>query len=105
MSPKNSGEHTMNKVYTLMTQWRDEDPRVSGIFSSFDKAAMYFARTRYKGTASISEMQSASARAALKLAHLTNDEDFTDFGDIRAWVDEHIVDEHCESFEEKAELT
>lgn len=95
----------MNKVYTLTTQRKDEDPRISGIFSSFDKAVMYFVRTRYKDTASISEMRSASARAALKLARLPDDEDFTDFGDIRARIDEHVVDEHCESFEEKGELT
>lgn len=31
-------------VYILMTQWKDGDPEIAGVFSSFDKAAAYFVR-------------------------------------------------------------
>ena len=92
------------KVFILTTQWKDNEPEVSGVFSSFDKAVMYFVRTQYKDTAmSVCEMQAACARTALKLAHKTDDEDYADFGSTRAWVDEHVVDECCEDFEKEAE--
>ena len=90
------------KAFVLMTQWKDDEPEVSGVFSSFDKAASYFVRTQFKdATMSVAEMQAACARVALKLAHHTDDEDFADFGSTRAWIDERVVDELCEAFEMK----
>lgn len=50
-------------------------------------------------TMSVAEMQSEIVHTALKLAHRTDDEDYADFGDTRAWVEEHKVDEHCEEYE------
>ena len=91
------------KVYVLMVQWKDDEPEASGIFSSFDKAVMYFVRTNYKDSGLKGpELRSVCARAALKMAHKTDDEDFADFGSTRAWVDEHVVDECCEDFEKEA---
>ena len=88
------------KVYVLMTQWKDGDPGISGVFSSFYKAVAFFVRMEFKdATMSVAEMQSKVALTALKMVHRTDDEDFADFGDMRAWVEEHEVDEHCESFE------
>lgn len=88
------------KAFVLITQWKDCDPEVSGVFSSFDKAAAYFVRTEFKdATMSVAEMQSKAAQVALKLAHQTDDEDCADFGNTRAWIEEHEVDEHCEEFE------
>lgn len=73
---------------------------VSGVFSSFDKAVAYFVRTEFKdATMSVAEMQTKVAQVALKMAHSTDDEDYADFGDTRAWVEEHKVDEHCEEYE------
>ena len=92
------------KVFVLMTQWKDGNPGVSGVFSSFYKAVAFFVRTEFKGaTMSVAEMQSKITHAALKMAHRTDDDDFADFGDTRAWVEEHEVDEHCESFEKGRE--
>ena len=83
-----------------MTQWKDGDPGVSGVFSSFDRAVAFFVRMEFKdATMSVAEMQSRIARAALKMAHRTDDEDFADFGDMRAWVEEHEVDELSEAWE------
>ena len=48
---------------------------------------------------SVAEMQSKAALTALKMAHRTDDEDFADFGDTRAWVEEHEVDELSEAWE------
>ena len=88
------------KVYVLMTRWKDGDPGISGVFSSFDRAAAYFVRTEFKdATMSVAEMQSKVALTALKMAHRTDDEDFADFGDVRAWVEEHEVDELSEAWE------
>lgn len=88
------------KAYVLMTQWKDGDPEVEGVFSSFDRAVAFFVRMEFKdATMSVAEMQSKVALAALKMAHRTDDEDFADFGDTRAWVEEHEVDENCEEFE------
>lgn len=91
------------KVYMLTVQWKDDEPEVSGVFSSFDKAVMYFVRTNYKDSGLKGpELRSVCARAALKMAHKTDDEDFADFGSTRAWVEEHEVDECCEDFEKEA---
>lgn len=88
------------KVYVLMTKWKDGDPGISGVFLSFGKAVAFFVRMEFKdATMSVAETQSKIAFTALKMAHRTDDEDFADFGDTRAWVEEHKVDEHCESFE------
>lgn len=90
-------------VYILMTQWKDGDPEVSGVFSSFDKAVAYFVRTEFKdATMSVAEMQTKVAQAALKMAHETDDEDFADFGNTRAWVEVHKVDNRCEDWEKEA---
>ena len=88
------------KVYVLMTQWKDGDPGVSGVFSSFCKAVAFFVRMEFKdATMSVAEMQSKVALTALKMAHRTDDEDFADFGNMRAWVEEHKVDAFCEAWE------
>ena len=88
------------KAYVLMTQWKDGDPEVSGVFSSFGKAVAFFVRMEFKdATMPVAEMQSKVALAALKMAHRTDDEDFADFGDTRAWVEEHEVDELAEAWE------
>lgn len=88
------------KAYVLMTQWKDGDPGVSGVFSSFDRAVAFFVRMEFKdATMSVVEMQTKAARVALKMAHRTDDEDFADFGDTRAWVEEHEVDELSEAWE------
>ena len=88
------------KVYVLMTQWKDGDPGVSGVFSSFGRAVAFFVRMEFKdATMSVAEMQSKAALAALKMAHRTDDEDFAGFGDMRAWVEEHEVDELSEAWE------
>ena len=88
------------KVYVLMTRWKDGDPGISGVFSSFGRAVAFFVRTEFKdATMSVAEMQSKVALAALKMAHRTDDEDFADFGDVRAWVEEHEVDELSEAWE------
>ena len=87
-------------VYILMTQWKDGDPEVAGVFSSFDKAAAYFVRSEFKdATMSVAEMQSKVAQVALKMAHMTDDEDFADFGDTRAWIEKREVDDCCEDWE------
>lgn len=94
----------MKNVYILMTQWKDGDPEATGVFSSFDKAAAFFVRMLFRDASmSVAEMQSKAAQVALKLAHQTDDEDFTDFGNTRAWIEENIVDELCERFEMEAE--
>ena len=87
------------KAYVLMTRWKDGDPEVSGVFSSFGRAVAFFVRTEFKdATMSVAEMQSKVALTALKMAHRTDDEDFADFGDTRAWVEEHEVDELSEAW-------
>lgn len=88
------------KAYVLMTQWKDGDPGVSGVFSSFDRAVAFFVRTEFKdATMSVAEMQSKVAQVALKMAHMTDDGDFADFGDTRAWIEGHEVDELSEAWE------
>lgn len=88
------------KVFILMTQWKDGDPEISGVFSSFYKAVAYFVREEFKdATMSVAEMQSKVARVALKMANETDDEDSADFGNTRAWIEEHEVDTCCESWE------
>ncbi len=92
------------KAFVLMTQWKDGDPEIAGVFSSFDKAVAYFVRTEFKDAKmSVAEMQSKVAQTALKMAHRTDDEDFADFGSTRAWVEEHEVDKCCEDFEKGGE--
>lgn len=92
------------RVYVLMTKWRDDDPEVAGVFSSFDKAASYFVRVMFRdSTMSVAEMQSKVTQVALRLAHMTCDEDFSDFGNMRGWIEEHEVDEYCEEFEKGGE--
>ena len=91
-------------VYILVTQWKDGDPEIAGVFSSFDKAVAYFVRVEFQdATLSVAEMQSRVAQVALKMAHKTDDEDFADFGDTRAWVEEHEIDECCETWEKGGE--
>ena len=88
------------KVHVLMTKWKDGDPGISGVFSSFGGAVAFFVRMEFKdATMSVAEMQSKVALAALKMAHRTDDEDFADFGDMLAWVEEHEVDELSEAWE------
>ena len=88
------------KVHVLMTKWKDGDPGISGVFSSFGGAVAFFVRMEFKdATMSVAEMQSKVALAALKMAHRTDDEDFADFGNMRAWVEEHEVDELSEAWE------
>ena len=90
----------MRKAYILMTQWKDGDPEIEGVFSSFDRAVASFVRSELKdATMSVPEMQSRAARMALQMAHRTDDEDYSCFGDTRAWVEEHEVDERVEEFE------
>lgn len=81
-------------VYILMTQWKDGDPEIAGVFSSFDKAVAYFVRDTFE-----TEDPSEVAQVALKMAHKTDDEDCADFGDTRAWIEEYEVDERCEESE------
>ena len=91
-------------VYMLMTQWKDGDPEIAGVFSSFDKAVAYFVRTEFRDAKmSAAKMQSTIAQVALKMAHRTDDEDFADFGSTRAWIEEHEVDECCEGWEKEGE--
>jgi hypothetical protein len=93
----------MMKMFVLMTQWKEGDPEVSGVFSSFNRAVAYFVRTEFKdATMSVAEMQTKVAQVALKMAHSTDDEDYADFGNTRAWVEEHEVDAYCEAFELEA---
>lgn len=88
------------RAYVLMTQWKDNDPEISGVFSSFGGAVAFFVRMEFKdATMSVAEMQSKAALAALKMAHRTDDEDFADFGDTRAWIEEREVDELSEAWE------
>jgi hypothetical protein len=90
----------MKKVYILMTQWKVGDPEVAGVFSSFDKAVSYFVRTEFKDTTMpIDKMQSEIVRITLKMAHMTDDEDFADFGDTRVWVEDRLIDGWCEAWE------
>lgn len=87
-------------VYVLMTQWKDGDPEIAGVFSSFDRAVAFFVRVHFRDAAMpIPEMQSRIARVALKMAHRTDDEDFADFGSTRAWIDGHEIDDGCEAWE------
>lgn len=83
-------------VFVLMTQWKDDDPEIAGVFSSFDKAVACFVRDEFKA-AEPDEV----ARVALKMAHKTDDDDFADFGSVRAWIEEHEVDECCEGQEKE----
>ena len=88
------------KVFILMTQWKDGYPEASGVFSSFDKAVAYFVREQFKdATMSVEEMQSRVARVALKMADQTDDEDSTDFGSTRAWIETHEMDDLCKAWE------
>lgn len=88
------------KVYVLITKWKDGDPDISGVFSSFDKAVAYFVRVLFNdATMSVTVMQSKVAKAALKLAHKTDDEDFSCFGEMKAWVEEYEVNSLCEAWE------
>jgi hypothetical protein len=92
----------MKYVFILMTQWKDGDIGASGVFSSFEKAAAFFVRMMlHDATMSVVEMQSKVTQVALKLAHMTDDEDFADFGNMRGWIEKHEVDEHCEKFEKE----
>lgn len=92
------------KVFVLMTQWKDGDPGVSGVFSSFDRAAAYFVRmTLDDAPMTVEEMHSEVTRIALKLAHMTDDEDYADFGNMRGWIEEHEVNAHCEALVKRDE--
>jgi hypothetical protein len=90
----------MKYVFILMTQWKDGDPEISGVFTSFYKAAAFFVRIMFQdATMSVVEMQSKVTQVALKLAHMTDDEDFADFGNMRGWIEKHEVDERSKAFE------
>ena len=90
------------KVFVLMTQWKDSDPEIAGVFSSFDRAVAYFVRSEFRdANMSVPEMQSRVAQVALKMARKTDDEDCSDFGDTHAWVEEHEIDECCEDWEKE----
>lgn len=101
---KNGNEAEPNKemptVYILMTKYKDGDPEIAGVFSSFDKAVAYFVRTDPNNTGlSGARLKSACVKMALKMAHKTEDEDWADFGDRRAWIDEYEVDDRFEDWE------
>lgn len=82
------------KVFVLMTQWKDDDPVFSGAFSSFDKAVRYFVRTMYDDSELRGpELRSECANVALKMAGMTDDDDRTSFGDVRAWIEQEDLDE------------
>ena len=86
-----------------MTQWKDGNYEIAGVFSSFDKAVAYFVRTMSRdATMSVMELQSEAVKVALKMAHVTDDKDFADFGNTRAWVEEHEIDAHCWASEKEA---
>lgn len=90
----------MKYVFILMTQWKDGDPEISGVFTSFYKAAAFFVRIMFQdATMSVVEMQSKVTQTALKLAHMTDDEDFADFGNMRGWIEKYEVDERSKAFE------
>ena len=87
-------------AYILMVQWEDGDPYIAGVFSSFTKAVQYFVRTEFEQSPMlVSEMLSKAVNVALKLAHRTDDEDWSNFGRKKVWLEECEVDEHCEKFE------
>ena len=88
-------------VYVLSTAYKDDDSEVIGVFSSFDKAVMYFVRTLYKDANMGTDMLlSACARAALKLSGQTDDDDVGVFGNTRVSILEMVVDDGVELFEE-----
>ena len=88
------------KVYVLVTKWKYGDPKISGVFSSFDKAVAYFVREQFKdATMSVEEMQSRVALVTLKMANQTDDEGSTDFGSTRAWIEMHEMDGLCKAWE------
>lgn len=90
------------KVFVLLVQWKDDEPEISGVFSSFDRAVMYFVRTNYKGSGLKGpELRSFCARTALKMAHKTDDEDFSEFGSVRAWIEVETVDDRCKDWEKE----
>ena len=89
-------------VHVLVVQWQDDEPAVVGVFSSFERAAMYFARTYFQDSELKGpDLKSMVARVALKLAHATDDEDFSEFGCSRAWIEEETVDELCTDIEKE----
>lgn len=84
------------KTYILMTQWGDGEPEVSGVFSSFRRAVAHFVRERFRDSAPpAAKLTDETVGIALKMAHRTDDDDFADFGDVRAWIEEHGLDEPC----------
>lgn len=94
----------MPTAYILMTKYKDGDPEIAGVFSSFDKAVAYFMRTELENT-DLCEKEFNSAyiyvKMALKMAHRTDDDDYADFGNTRAWIDEYEVDDRCEDWEKE----
>lgn len=95
------GEYVlMKKAYVLMTQWKADEPQIAGVFSSFDRAVVRFVLDRFRNSdLPLEKLAIKIARVALKMAHLTDDEDFADFGDTRAWIEEREIDERYEVWE------
>lgn len=86
--------------YILMTQYKDGDPEITGVFSSFDKAVADFVLTEFVDEEmGKEELLLKATQVALKMAHKTEDLDWADFGDKRAWVDELKIDARCEAWD------
>lgn len=88
------------KVFILMTKCKMDDPEIAGVFSSFDKAVAYFVRVEFHGTTMpVAEMQSRVVQIALEMARKKDGENFVEAGGMKAWVEEHEVDECCAVWE------
>ena len=83
----------MPNAYILMTQYKDGDPEIAGVFSSFDKAVASFVLTEFMDEEmGKEELLLKATQVALKMAHMTDDEDYADFGNTRARIDEWAID-------------
>lgn len=92
----------MPTAYILMTKYKDGDPEITGVFSSFDKAVANFVLTEFVDEEiGKEELLLNATQVALKMAHMTDDEDYGDFGDTRAWIEEHEFDCACDGSEEE----
>ena len=94
----------MPTAYILMTKYKDGDPEIDGVFSSFEKAVKSFVGTEFMDEKiGKEELLSKVAQVTLKMAHKTDDEDYADFGDTRAWIEEWAIDGECDGNEEEGE--
>ena len=92
------------KVFVLMTQWKDGDPEIAGVFSSFDRAVACFVREEFRDSGlPPARLATEISRMSLQMAHRTDDDDFAGFGSTRAWIEEREVDECCEEWERESE--